>query len=53
MINQLDAFSEVGANTSLIKTQNVMIDNGLLEIKLIHQVENPKISGIEVISVDG
>ncbi|MCH6256583.1 malectin domain-containing carbohydrate-binding protein [Puniceicoccaceae bacterium K14] len=45
----LDIFKEVGANTAYAITVPVSIVDGELNIEFIRGIENPKISGIEVI----
>ena len=51
VMNNLDIYSEVGANTVLIKTLPVTVSDGELNIEFLHQVENPLISAIEVFSL--
>ncbi len=45
----LDIYKEVGANTTLIKEIPVSVRDGQLNIDFIHQVENPKVSAIELV----
>jgi len=46
----LDIFSEVGNDAALIKTMDVTVTDGQLNIEFLKGIENPKISAIEVIS---
>jgi len=48
--NDLDIYSEVGFETALMKSYNVTVADGVLNIQLLHQTENPKICAIEIIS---
>ena len=48
--NNLDIYSQVGANAALVKSYAVTVSDGQLNIEFLHVVENPKISAIEVIS---
>ena len=47
--NDLDIYSEVGYETALKKSYNVTVADGVLNIQFIHQIENPKISAIEIL----
>jgi glucose/arabinose dehydrogenase len=47
-INDLDIWSEVGANAALIKTIETSVTDGILNIDFSKVVENAKISAIEV-----
>ena len=47
--NDLDIFGEVGYETALKKSYKVTVADGVLNIQFIHQIENPKISAIEII----
>ncbi len=53
VLNNLDIYSEVGANTALVKTFEISVTDGTLNIQFLHVVENPKISAIEVIALNG
>lgn len=50
--NDLDISSEVGLNTALIREYDVQVSDGTLNVTFIKQLENPKISAIEVIQLD-
>ncbi|MGD8615552.1 MAG: malectin [Gammaproteobacteria bacterium] len=50
--DNLDVFEEVGGYTALVKTYNVTVEDGQLDIELIHNVENPSINAIEIIGDD-
>jgi regulation of enolase protein 1 (concanavalin A-like superfamily) len=49
--DNLDIFSQAGANTALIISLTVTVSDGQLDIAFVHGVENPKISAIEVLAV--
>lgn len=51
-INNLDIYKEVGANTVLKKSYTVVVTDGKIDIDLKHEIENPKISAIEIIPSD-
>jgi len=53
VFDNLDIFAEVGGNTALIKTVDVEVTDGVLEIQFLHEVENPKVTAIEVFAVGG
>jgi hypothetical protein len=50
VFNNIDVFAEVGARTALIKTATATVTNGTLSITLVHQVEDPFINAIEILS---
>lgn len=50
VLDNLDIYSEVGANTALIKSFIVTVTDGQLNIEFFQGIENPKICAIEVIS---
>jgi LmbE family N-acetylglucosaminyl deacetylase/chitodextrinase len=52
VFNDVDAFAETGARTALIKTANVMVTDGRLDIDFLHQVENPLVNAVEIVSLD-
>ncbi len=49
VLDHLDIVAEAGPKTALIKSFPVTVSDGVLNIKFVHQIENPKISAIEVI----
>jgi chitodextrinase len=52
VLNNLDIYSEVGQTAALIKSFAVTVTDGQLNIEFRHEIENPKISAIEVINID-
>jgi len=53
VLDNQDIYDEVGANTGLVKTFVVPVDDDLLSIEFLHVVENPKVAGFEVIDLGG
>ena len=53
IINDLDIHKTVGYNAALIMTSDVVVTDGELNIRFLHQVRNPLVSAIEVIGNDG
>ncbi|MCK5740032.1 DUF4038 domain-containing protein, partial [bacterium] len=50
-LTSLDIFAEVGHDAALIKILNtIAVSDGILDIEFFRDVEDPKISGIEVIA---
>jgi YVTN family beta-propeller protein len=49
-LDNIDVFAEAGARTALIKTAQATVTNGTLVVQFIHQVEDPFVNAIEVIS---
>ncbi len=49
VLDHLDVFAEVGFMQPLVKTLHRHRDGLADRISLVHQIENPKISGIEII----
>jgi hypothetical protein len=47
---KLDIYDEVGRNTAHMKSYEVTVVGGQLNIEFIHGIENPTISAIEIIS---
>jgi hypothetical protein len=45
-----DVFAAAGANTALVKSYTVRVDDGRLDIGFTGRVQNPMISGIEVLA---
>jgi hypothetical protein len=52
-IDNLDVFAQVGANTVLVRTVNVTVSDGQINIAFVHGVENPTINAIEVLPTSG
>ena len=50
VLTNLDIFAEVGAMTALIKEFDVDVFDGTLNINFIKVVQNPKVSGIEIVA---
>jgi hypothetical protein len=50
VLDDVDIFSEAGAETALVKSIPVTVSDGQLNIEFLHQVQNPKISAIEILS---
>lgn len=50
-IDNLDVFSEVGANAGLVQTVDVTADS-TLDIAFLHQIQNPIISAIQIINLN-
>ena len=48
VLDDLDIYSEVGGNAALTKTITTTVNDGVLTINFGHEVENPKIAGIEI-----
>jgi chitodextrinase len=46
--DNLDIYSEVGANTALMKSYPVTVTDGQLNIKFLHNIENPTLGAIEI-----
>jgi hypothetical protein len=49
-IDNLDIYRQAGANTPLVIALPVTISDGQLNIALVHGLQNPKISAIEVVA---
>jgi hypothetical protein len=47
--DNVDIFSEVGARAALVKSTDVTVTDGQLNILFRHQLQNPSIDAIEVI----
>ncbi|HEB86589.1 MAG TPA: hypothetical protein ENI68_06195, partial [Gammaproteobacteria bacterium] len=52
-IGSLDIFGTVGANTSLVRSVPVTVSDGQLNIQFIHEVENPIVAAVEIVSTGG
>jgi hypothetical protein len=52
-IDNLDIYSRVGANTALIIGLPVTLNDGQLNLQLVHGLDNPKLSAIEVLATSG
>lgn len=52
IIDGLDVRKEVGTNTALIKSANVDVQDGIMNIKLLRDTGSPRIAGIEIIQVE-
>jgi hypothetical protein len=48
--DNLDVFAQAGARTALIKTATATVTNGTLSIVFVHQVEDPFVDAIEILS---
>jgi len=49
VLSNLDIYSEVGYEAALLKSFSVTVSDGQINIDLLQNVENPKISAIEII----
>jgi hypothetical protein len=49
VLDHLDIFAEVGFMQPLVKTFTVTVTGSPIVISFVHEIENPKISGIEII----
>jgi len=49
MLDKLDIVNEVGPMAPLLESFTVNETGSLLTISFVHEVENPKISGIEIV----
>jgi len=47
----LDVFAAAGANTTLVKGSDVLVQNGVLSVEFDNVVQNAKVDGIEVLPV--
>ena len=53
VFDNLDIYAEVGGYTALIKSVDTQVDDGVLDIQVLHVVQNPKVSAIEVLALSG
>ncbi|HPF41305.1 MAG TPA: malectin domain-containing carbohydrate-binding protein [Phycisphaerae bacterium] len=51
-LNDFDISAQVGLNTALITSYDAQVADGSLDITFIKNLENPKISAIEIIQLD-
>jgi chitodextrinase/gamma-glutamylcyclotransferase (GGCT)/AIG2-like uncharacterized protein YtfP len=51
VINDLDIFAQAGANAALVETIPVTVSDGQLNIVFRHEVEDPKVSAIEILDL--
>jgi hypothetical protein len=51
--DNLDIFAAAGGYTALVRTVDVGVADGVLNIQFLHQLENPAVSAIEVIDLGG
>ena len=51
ILSNFDIYSEVGSNKALIKEFNVTVNNSLINVTFQRIMQNPKISGIEIIKI--
>ncbi|MDZ7374284.1 MAG: Ig-like domain-containing protein [candidate division KSB1 bacterium] len=48
VLSNLDIFAEVGRNAALVKTFQVQVNDGVLNVAFVKKIEDPEIAGIEV-----
>ena len=48
VLTNLDIHSDVGANAALVKTFQVTVTDGTLNLATVPNVENPKLAAIEI-----
>lgn len=53
VLDDLDVYARVGGNSALVETFDVNVTDGDLDIEFIHNIENPKVSAIEIIELSG
>ena len=51
VFSNLDIFSAAGAHTALLKSADVLVQNGVLSIEFDSVVQNAKVDGIEILPV--
>ncbi|HEY8507282.1 MAG TPA: malectin domain-containing carbohydrate-binding protein [Steroidobacteraceae bacterium] len=52
--NDVDVYAEAGGGSgALIKSAQVVVTDGQINIQFVHQVENPIINALEIIQLDG
>jgi chitodextrinase len=51
--SNLDMYAEAGANTAIIRSYKTTVNDGQLNIRFLHSIEDPQINAIEVISQSG
>ncbi len=49
VFDNLDIFAEVGGATALTKGVEVEVTDGVLDLQFLHEVQNPKVTAIEVV----
>lgn len=47
--NNYDVFADVGGYTGVVKTYSVSTADGAIDIRLLHEVQNPTIKAIEIV----
>lgn len=52
VLDDYDIFADVGGFTGVVKTFNVEVQDGVLDLEFLHETENPAIKGILVRTLD-
>jgi hypothetical protein len=52
VLDNYDIFASVGYQTADVRTVQVQVTDGTLNIEFFHGVENPKVNGIEILTVE-
>ncbi|WP_227354081.1 malectin domain-containing carbohydrate-binding protein [Haladaptatus salinisoli] len=53
VLNDYDMYAELGPDRGTVKSYTVTVRDGALNVRFLHEQEDPMISGIEVVRVDG
>ncbi|WP_227374049.1 malectin domain-containing carbohydrate-binding protein [Haladaptatus halobius] len=53
VLNDYDMYAELGHDRGTTKSYTVTVRDGVLNVRFLHEQEDPMISGIEVVRVDG
>ncbi len=49
VFSNVDIYAEAGPNTALVKTADISVVDGVLDIDFIHNIQNPALRAIEII----
>ncbi len=53
VLHNYDMYKQIGPDRGTMKSYTVTVHDGVLNVKFIHQIENPTLSGIEIVRVQG
>jgi hypothetical protein len=48
----IDPYAEAGPKGALARSAVITVEDGSLDLELLHHIQNPMLAGIEIVSLD-
>ncbi|WP_458190150.1 malectin domain-containing carbohydrate-binding protein [Haladaptatus sp. NG-WS-4] len=53
VLDDYDMYAELGHDRGTVKSYTVTVDDGIVNVRFLHEEEDPMVSGVEIVRVDG